>query len=537
MNKKSFLLAVSLSTCLLVVGTVMAASITDNFNFSVVHGDDNPYVLNLNRSVTSGEITAGETTFNTTSGNPIVFKFDSSKASVDSGLISLSTGGNFYNETKITGITKIEGTITGGSATLSFGNDIDCLNVGSQSLDTSGEAFTINLAYPSDYFKISDITGPLAINNLKFTYSCSNDYAYASAREAANGDLLFRSSDAWRGGWNEHNHYDMRSFNTINSTSGYSYHFYCDESGNDWPYLRIELPHSFDLTHSHVEVSAKFVTTKGWVGFKFYDSSLGLVSYSWRTNLDFGSDYEEYLDWSTKSISNAFLSNADTLQAGKDLTDIKYIDISVNFNNNKGRTQDIFVDELRFVDEATKGMASAYNVENAKFDSTQWRANGGTAETIYNETKQSGSATKVTFQDYKGSLPGRTYASFNLAETAAIGTGNGISPVNSTISFDIKLSEEFFTSGHGSRHQFTLKLEDNTWANQEKYYDYSPSGQSGFDGNTSRDWFHVSYNLSAKYTLAGSDIYVVTIGFFGLNATTSQSAWVIIDNLSIVPNA
>ena len=174
MTKKTLLFSVSLVS-FAVIGTAFALSTINNSPFNVVRGDNPPFVLNLNRSITSDEVAAGKATFYTTNGNDIDFLFDSSKASVDSGLISLATDGYFCNDTAITGISQVEITLASGSATLCYGNSKDALCVGSRSLSGTS-LITINLEAPSDYFKISDVSGPLAISSMKFTYSCSNAY-------------------------------------------------------------------------------------------------------------------------------------------------------------------------------------------------------------------------------------------------------------------------------------------------------------------------------------------------------------------------
>ena len=174
MNKKVLLFSISLVT-FATIGTAFAISMNNGSPINVANGDNPPFVLNLNRSVTSEEITAGKATFYTTNGNDIDFVFDSTKASTDTGLISLATGGYFANDTAITGITQAEITLASGSATLCYGNSKDALCVGSR--DLSGTStILVNFDAPSDYFKICDVTGPLAISSLKFTYSCSNSY-------------------------------------------------------------------------------------------------------------------------------------------------------------------------------------------------------------------------------------------------------------------------------------------------------------------------------------------------------------------------
>ena len=189
-KNKTFLLFTTLATTAVVCAIGVA-----NMKFAEafpVKGDNNPYVLNLNRSVTSAELSAGQATFNTSGGNPINFNFDSEKASVDSGLISLATGGYFYNDTQITGISRLELSLSSGSAIVSYGNAKDALYIGKASLSGTSP-ITIDLSTPSDYFKISNVTGPLAIDSLKITYSCSNSYD----PDIHEGAEEFLSSGAW----------------------------------------------------------------------------------------------------------------------------------------------------------------------------------------------------------------------------------------------------------------------------------------------------------------------------------------------------
>ena len=197
-KNKTFLLFTTLATTAIVCAIGVA-----NMTFAEafpVRGDNSPYVLNLNRSVTSAELSAGQATFNTSGGNPINFNFDSEKASVDSGLISLATGGYFYNDTKITGISRLEISLSSGNAIVSYGNAKDALYVGKASLSGTSP-ITIDLSTPSDYFKISNVAGPLAIDSLKITYSCSNSYD----PDIHEGAEEFVSSSAWADG--EPNHY------------------------------------------------------------------------------------------------------------------------------------------------------------------------------------------------------------------------------------------------------------------------------------------------------------------------------------------
>jgi len=147
---------------------------------SKISGDGPTYVLDVNRSATASEISAGEMSIDTTDGNPITFGFDSDKASTSSGIINLSTYGTFFNKTSIKGLTKIEGTITSGQAILTYGIHPEVLSFGSariNSSDNNGE-FAVDLSSPSDYFKLDCFGGDCIIEDLKFTYACSNAYSF-----------------------------------------------------------------------------------------------------------------------------------------------------------------------------------------------------------------------------------------------------------------------------------------------------------------------------------------------------------------------
>ena len=66
------------------------------------NADTNPYVLNMTRSIGTSELSNGQAVYNTNNGNPITFKFDSSKAEVNNGgILNLLTDGYFYNDTAI----------------------------------------------------------------------------------------------------------------------------------------------------------------------------------------------------------------------------------------------------------------------------------------------------------------------------------------------------------------------------------------------------------------------------------------------------
>ncbi len=179
--KKKLLFMVGISSCCLalVVGAKVVASNFDKF--TKANGDGVTYVLNVNRSATASEISAGEMSVNTTGGAPILFGFDSDKATASNGIIALSSYGTFFNKTRITGLTKIEGTISSGQAILTYGIHPEVLSFGSARLDSANNngEFSVNLSSPSDYFKFDCFGGSCVIEDLKFTYDCTNAYNFS----------------------------------------------------------------------------------------------------------------------------------------------------------------------------------------------------------------------------------------------------------------------------------------------------------------------------------------------------------------------
>ena len=178
-RKHLFMVGVTTASIALIAGSLVISSNVSRLRET--KGDGETYVLNLNRSATASEITAGEMSINTNGGSAIAFGFDSDKASTSSGIISLASYGTFFNKTSITGLTKIEGTISSGEAILTYGIHPEVLTFGSSRIESSvnnGE-FTVNLSQPSDYFKLDCYGGNCVIEDLKFTYACTNAYTFS----------------------------------------------------------------------------------------------------------------------------------------------------------------------------------------------------------------------------------------------------------------------------------------------------------------------------------------------------------------------
>ena len=517
-KKKSFLVGAAFIASL-TIGVACFAFASQQHRLSTVRGDPSPYSLNLSRSLTSEEVSAGTATFYNHVDYGIQFNFAS--ASTSSGLVSLATGGYFYNETAITGMSRIEATLTSGSATLSYGNAKNVLNVGSQEL-TGTSLIVVDLEEPSDYFKIDDVTGPLAISSLRITYACSNSYQYAYDKETASGDILYSANLTMGDFGTETYPLDIHCFETVNESSGFSFHAPVSSTTTGWPNFTLTLNNAADLSYADLVVSVKANNlTNIQIGLRDA-SNEGLLKWN-LSNTSISSN------WQTLK----FNIPANQIADGKDLSAVKKLVFQFNFDQNSGLERDIWIDEMHFADFAYASGSSGYNIETGTYSAGQWRGYGSTPETIYNNTcgANSYSALKVTFQDTTATLPGRVYASFDLAQTSCFGTSNTIDVKNSTLSFDIKLSQELYDTANS---QFTFKHEDSSWSGIEKWYSFT-----GYNSGNPETWLHVSIDLSAKYgsETRNANTYAVTFGFFGMTAETAQTAWVIFDNLALTANS
>lgn len=196
---------------------------------------------------------------------------------------------------------------------------------------------------------------------------------------------------------------------------------------------------------------------------------------------------------------------------------------------------------------------SRNNIEMCHFESGDWRGTGSKAVTSYTEIHgpNSTSSRKVTFANsenlpdvVEASNNATVNASFNLAVTWSIGVDNGIDLKNSTLSFDIKLSQEFFASSHPKRNQCLFKIEDGRWDTRVTDINLVNNLEDFTMVNTDNGWIHVTYDLSTdekiNSVVAGRTIddntYVLTFGLYGISNTTRQTASAVFDNISLVTN-
>ena len=518
MKKKTFLIASVVSLAALIVGSITFVS-NQKDAFELTYGNDSPYLLNLNRSITSSEISAGQVTFDTAKGNPVIFKLDSSKASVDSGLVSLATGGYLYNETRITGITKVEALLTSGSATLSYGNAMEALNVGSASLSGTS-LITVNLEEPCDFLRIDDVTGPLAISNLKISYDCSNDYQYAYDKEAASGDILYTASYS-SSDFNINANYsiDRNCFDVANANSGFSYHITTSTAASGWPTFILDLGQTVDMTNAELQVSAKGINHNAF-NYMLLDAN--------GTNILNGNRSVTTLtdEWQTFN-SGSFVGS---VASGKSLTDVAKIRFSFNFSGNAGTVREVFFDELHILVPET---VTRYNLENTftKPNNTQTPTGSLCLETYGDNSTVSRKLDYSTASGFAGSATGtyRAFATFDFE--GGLGANNGVDFKNSTFSMDIKYSSVLVNAEDSRKNTFTLEFTDGAGAT-------ASIAANVITFTVQEGWMHVSYDLSTVSGLSSLNGHAKNIrfGFYGIYTGNQADAVIIIDNLSFCAN-
>lgn len=197
MNKKTIPLLVA-TISIISIATFSLCLSNINKNGLYARADNNPYILNITRSINSSEIASGHVIYDTANGNPITFNFNSSKAVVNNaGIVDLLTDGYFYNDTIINGINGIGVTLSGGSASIDYGNDKNNLVFSSEILNTNGNndvVFNVDFNSPSNYFRLNVNSGTSLLKSLRINYSCMSSSEKAPMTILFQGDSITDNS-------------------------------------------------------------------------------------------------------------------------------------------------------------------------------------------------------------------------------------------------------------------------------------------------------------------------------------------------------
>ena len=188
--------------------------------------------------------------------------------------------------------------------------------------------------------------------------------------------------------------------------------------------------------------------------------------------------------------------------------------------------------------------ATRNNLEMCTYSPGQWRGEGSSAEVTFTETygESSTSARKITFAGSNGlpetntvSSNAKVYASFDLNQTVGIGKEAGINSKYCMLTFDVKLSSEFFSSGNDYRNKFNLKIEDEDWHTYNTNLDFVENVADFAYEKTDNGWLHVEYNLFevSAFETIGDETSIITFGFFGISNETRSSAYIVLDNIAL----
>ena len=505
-KKKHFLFA-GLSALALIVGSLCFV-LNKQSKFERATGNDESYVLELNRSLNASEVSAGVATFKTAKGNDIDFKFAS--ASVDSGLVSLAAGGYFYNDTMITGISKIEATLTSGSATLSYGNAKDILMVGSAELSGTS-LITVNLSAPSDYFRIEKITGSLAIASLRITYACENDYSYAAAREAASGDLFYTSNLEQSFSW-AYVH-DRKCLDVANYSSGYSFQLVVNSSASGWPTWNFDFGSPVGETTFDIEFYAK--------GVGHTDYNVMLLDGSNNNILNGNRAITVSESWQKITLSSL------TVASGKSLADVQKLKMSANYGATAGVERHLYLDQLHLLIPETPTRNNLEMVEYTRASTTQTAAASLCFDDTYNPSSTASRkldyATATGFGGQAASTY-RAFATFNVE--SSLGSSNGIDAKSCNLDMYLKYSDVILNSEDTRINQFTLDITDCGGTSATAYIYFTVT-----DG-----WIHISKDLSTVGNIANltnGNLRSIKFGFYGVYTGNQADAVIWVDNIAI----
>ena len=192
------------------------------------------------------------------------------------------------------------------------------------------------------------------------------------------------------------------------------------------------------------------------------------------------------------------------------------------------------VDESIGVDETP---TLQNNLEMVMMD--EGMCSGTTASITHTDTygPNSTSARKFTFEnsDLTNAAPmwGRPRVTFSPDHSGL----SNIDLCNTTMSFDIKLSSEFFNNDNPERYTFVLKMYA-TWEQTNlNVYNFLPGGAAVTLENTDNGWIHLEQNMDISIYSGFHSLIRMEFQFFGLDDTTKTTAWVVIDNITFTPNA
>lgn len=217
------------------LAAIMVAGLVDTNKALFNNGaDTNALAITMNSSknnfFSSSGSTSGSGTFYTENGNGIDFSYKDFSSTVTSGTWhTLSSGGLFYNTTKITDITSVSITAyTAGSIGVYWSADPDALNSSTDLSALSSDfevyalaanqtyTFTLENDHPNYVLIANKGTSDITISDASIGYGCVNDYY---------SQLSVSSESSTKGTVSGSGYYRSGSNVTVTATPNDGYHF------------------------------------------------------------------------------------------------------------------------------------------------------------------------------------------------------------------------------------------------------------------------------------------------------------------------
>lgn len=540
-QKKKLILLSSLTIAsLLVAGFLLG---TNGFKMSLqeMRGSGTEYNLvgNKSNNVSEQEATNGSKVLVTNLGNNLPLNLHNVEHDQDGGFIRLPAAGSYFevaDNALIKGITNIQFTVKG-----RYSMALGLYAGGSYKADTIEKRFcsngdnwlTLTKEYsfetPVNYFRFENVDSKYCrIDSFTITYSCEEANS-SRILEVNSKDMLTNATAGDKRSIFGGSPYTVDFYNNDlgASTSGYSFKVTGDAAADGWPTALINLNKKFDFSDKGFSFNVKFVDLYKWISFTFYDSSWSEIT-KFEADIS-GTGWVNYVFPHSKLVNGL----AQFSRTEADLADVNLVKVCLNFDQYKGKTQSVIIDEMHPAEEALISSTKVLNFENYKtLDVGECK--NSTIVTDYTDSygPNSISCKKVTFENITGG--------YGMTNTIVFQPNNDhIDFTNGTFEFDLKTSTSLMFGSGSNKHAFQIKVLSDWGAGQKSsWIDIHVKGASGYtNGYTDDGWFHISIDMVSRFGSLNADSIRVYLAIGGVSADNKADVSVKYDNITFTRNA
>ncbi|MCQ2815359.1 MAG: hypothetical protein MJ227_03680 [Bacilli bacterium] len=539
-KKKLTLFTATVLSAFLVAGGAILGSATSSLNkASMGLASEYELVANSKNKVTEAEATAGVKFLTTKLGNQVKFKLGSAIADPDGGFIRLADTGNYFElaeDSPIKGVSKISFTIKGRySLAMSV---IAGAEYGHQTIEkrfcSNGDNWLtltdeIVFSSPVNYLRFENVDlRYFRVDNMKITYSCEEANERDVLEYSSNDILSKATAGDTKSIFDPANNYtvDFKNDDVGAPTSGYALKITGDSSADGWPTALLNLNQVYDFTNKGLSFNVKFVDLYKWISITLYDKNWSDVS-KFEADIT-GSGWQNYTFPYSKLVNGLLKEKTEA-----DLANIQLIKVCLNFDENKGRTQSVILDEFHPSEETQFVDSKILNLENYKnLDVGEQKNNTYSIDYTDFAGENSNSCKKVTFENITGD--------WGMTNTIVLNTGNDqVDFTNGVLEFDLKVSNNLMFGNGNNKHAWSLKVLSD-WGSGKKssWIDIHPKGASGYtNGYTNAGWFHITVDVASTLGVLGADSIRVYFAIGGISATNKADVFVKYDNITFTKNA